>query len=151
MKDTKTANLIAALHPKAIPHFQGFIDDVEQGLGIIIRVTYGLRSFEEQRAIYNQGRITPGPKVSNAPPGFSFHNYGLAIDVCELKGGKLNWNFDFAKLKPYGDKHLLRWGGTFKSIVDKPHFEISFGYTIRQLYQKYVDKDFIAGTKYLNL
>lgn len=139
------------LHPKARPFFKNFIEDAEGGLGITMRVTYGLRTFDEQRAIYNQGRITPGPKVSNAPPGFSFHNYGLAIDVCELKDGKLNWDFDFNKLKTYSDKYLLRWGGTFKSIVDKPHFEISFGYTIRQLYQKYVDKDFIDGTKYLNL
>lgn len=151
MRDSKSAITLVGLHPKARPFFKNFIEDAEEALNITLRITYGIRTFEEQQAIYNQGRVTPGPIVSYARPGWSFHNYGLAIDVCELKEGRLNWNFDYTKLKPFADKYLLRWGGNFKKIVDKPHYELSFGYSIKELYQKYLNKDFLGDTKYLNI
>lgn len=151
MRDKKSENTLVGLHPKARPFFKNFIEDAESALDITLRITYGMRTFEEQQAIYNQGRVTPGPIVSYARPGWSFHNYGLAIDVCELKEGRLNWNFEYAKLKPFADKYLLRWGGSFKKIIDKPHYELSFGYSIKELYEKYLSKDFITDTKYLNI
>lgn len=131
--------------------FKAFIEEAEAGLGITLRVTQGLRTFEEQALIYAQGRTLPGRIVSNAKPGYSFHNWGLAVDVCPIVKGNLDWRYDFAKLKPFADNQLIRWGGTFKTIIDKPHFEKSFNYTIKQLYQKYLTRDFIPGTKYLRL
>lgn len=35
---------------------------------------------EEQASLYAQGRDKPGLVVTNAKPGLSFHNYGLATD-----------------------------------------------------------------------
>lgn len=43
--------------------------------------TYGYRSFPEQARLYFQGRTLPGPRVTNAGPGLSLHNYGLAVDL----------------------------------------------------------------------
>jgi peptidoglycan L-alanyl-D-glutamate endopeptidase CwlK len=151
MRDQKSASKIKVLHPKAVPIFTKFIEDSEEALDITLRITYGLRTFDEQQAIYDQGRTTPGKIVSYAPPGFSFHNYGLAIDIAELKDGKLNWNFDYGRIRTFSDALNIKWGGTFKKLLDKPHFELSFGYTIRELYAKWLAKDFITGTKYINL
>lgn len=60
--------------------------------GLAATVTSGYRSNQEQAALYSQGR-TPeevanrvhkhgtGGSVTDAPPGYSAHNYGLAIDI----------------------------------------------------------------------
>ena len=41
----------------------------------------GLRTLEEQAALYASGRGgAPGPILTRATPGLSFHNYGLASD-----------------------------------------------------------------------
>lgn len=45
-------------------------------------VICGTRSFEEQQTLFDQGRTKPGPIVTKARPGESFHNFGLAVDVC---------------------------------------------------------------------
>lgn len=50
--------------------------------GIEIRVTSTLRTFAEQAQLYAQGRTKPGQIVTRAKPGQSWHNYGLAVDVC---------------------------------------------------------------------
>lgn len=54
-------------------------DDIE------IKIIATLRDWQEQQNIYNQGRTTPGPIVSNATPGNSIHNWGCAFDVGILK------------------------------------------------------------------
>lgn len=43
--------------------------------------TWGYRTHKEQAALYAQGRTKPGAKVTNARPGFSAHNWGIAVDV----------------------------------------------------------------------
>ena len=43
------------------------------------------------------------------------------------------------------------WGGNFKKFKDFPHFEMTFGNGWRELLAKYNNKDFIAGTNYVNI
>jgi len=76
---------------------------LEKDLGFEIRVTQGKRSTAEQRAIWIQGRgdlasvnqlrsevgmppITDAQNkvVTHAPPGHSWHEYGLAVDVVPM-------------------------------------------------------------------
>jgi peptidoglycan L-alanyl-D-glutamate endopeptidase CwlK len=59
---------------------------------IEIRVTQGLRSWDVQNALYQQGRTTPGHVVTHAPPGHSWHNFGLAVDVAPFQAGLPDWN-----------------------------------------------------------
>ena len=40
----------------------------------------GFRTWEEQQELFDKGRKTKGETVTNAPPGWSAHNYGIAID-----------------------------------------------------------------------
>lgn len=153
MKDKVSNSRIILLHPKVRDDFHAFVEEAEEELGIILRVVQGLRTFDEQQAIYDQGRTKPGKIVTNAPPGSSYHNYGLAIDVAPLieNGTKMDWGFDYKKLLPYAKKYDLVWGGNFKSIVDKPHFEKTLGYNWRTLLQKHKNKEYIEGTKYVNI
>lgn len=42
-----------------------------------------------------------------------------------------------------------RWGGDWISWKDMPHMEKTFGYTVKQLKELYLAKDFIPGTTYV--
>lgn len=144
MKDKISIERVAKLHPKVRSLFTQFINDAELNLNVTLRVSQGLRTIAEQDALYVQGRTKPGNIVTNAKGGSSYHNYGLAIDLVELKDGKVNWDFDYKKLKPYADKYGIVWGGTFKSIVDKPHFEISFGFKPSQLKNMRIENNYVV-------
>lgn len=66
-------------------------NEVESKHGIKLRVAQATRTIAQQNALYAQGRTAPGRIVTNAKGGESYHNYGLAIDVIEIKNGKTNW------------------------------------------------------------
>ena len=112
--------------------------------GIPLTVTFTLRSMETQAALYAQGRTKPGKIVTNAKPGYSFHNYGLALDVVPTELLKLpNWGDNpkdqaradalWAKVGAIGKAIGFRWGGDFRTIRDRPHFEWSGALTLADL------------------
>jgi uncharacterized protein RhaS with RHS repeats len=105
-------------------------------------IDFGLRSGEEQDRLYAQGRTAPGPKVTNAKAGQSFHNYGLAIDVYPLKNGHMNFGATRTDYLPLWDAAMragqqtgttIEWGGFWKSPPDMPHFQITGGLSIKDL------------------
>jgi len=162
MKDNISTERLEKLHPKVKSSFKSFIEESEKTFNTTFRIVQGLRTIQEQDALYNQpwdgkdndgdGKIDEADeKVTNAKGGSSYHNYGLAIDIVEILNGKANWNFEYKNLKLIAVKYGLDWGGDFKSIVDKPHFQKTLGYSISSLRDKYSKKDFIKGTQYLNL
>lgn len=162
MKDQISIARIQALHPKVRDVFFKFITEAENTFNTTFRVAQGFRTFDEQQALYNQpsdhkdndgdGKVDESDeKVTNAPAGKSYHNYAIAVDLVEIANGKVNWNFQYSKLLPIARKYGLEWGGSWTSFKDLPHFQLTLGYTIQQLYAKYLKKDFINGTQYLNL
>jgi len=151
MRDKISISRIQALHPTIRPDVKSFITEAEEALDITLRIVEGLRTIDEQNALYAQGRTTPGKIVTRAKGGSSYHNYGLAIDLVEIKDLKANWDFDYKKLLPWAQKYGFTWGGSFKSILDKPHFEKTFGNNWRDLLDKHKKGKFISGTKYVLL
>lgn len=127
------------------------------------RITQGLRTFAEQQALYNQGRTTKGPIVTHAKAGQGFHNYGLAVDFCLIVNGKQAiWNEtedfdkdlmpDWLEVVDSFKRQGFKWGGDWSGKKrDSPHFEMTFGYTWRQLLDKHNKKDFIPGTTYVRI
>src|SRR5678815_3524889 len=115
MKDPISIKRIKGLHPKVIDDFRNFITDAENALGIVIRVSQGMRTFEEQAALYELGRTKAGKIVTKAKPGSSYHQYGLAVDLVELvnNGKELDWNYDMSKLVPFAEKYQIGWGGNW--------------------------------------
>jgi len=116
-------------------------------IGVHPFITETLRSFERSDALYAQGRTKPGSIVTNAKGGSSYHNYAMAIDFANQINGKIDWKVDknWLKVVEVFKKYGFKWGGDFNSIKDYPHFEMSFGYTVKQLLALYnagkVDKD----------
>lgn len=132
---------IDTLHPLIRQEVRQLVEKVNSQIltsSVKMVVTQGLRTFDEQHKLYLQR-----PKVTNADAGQSIHNYGLAFDFCLVDGGRTIWDTvkDFDNDKTPDWMEVVKvfkaagyaWGGDFRSIVDKPHFEKTFGHTWQQL------------------
>lgn len=79
---------------------------------------WGVRSFEEQARLFEQGRTLPGSVVTNAEAGESAHNYGCASDWTIFKDKLPLWpRYDDPCWSVYAaacEKAKARWGGMFK-------------------------------------
>ena len=96
--------------------------------GITFRVTQGVRTWSEQAALYAQGRTAPGPVVTNAAPGHSYHNYGLAVDVVPLGVSGPDWNLShpvWQRLVDVGTSLGLTSGTQWRTFPDWPHFQLT--------------------------
>lgn len=123
----------------------------------ICRFAHTYRSNKEQDLLYAKR-----PKVTNARGGESYHNYGLAIDIVLLKDTNGDGTFETASwetnvdfdgdgvadwmeivkiFKSYG----WEWGGDWK-FTDMPHFQKTYGLSIKQLQAKTKG---IGGTNFL--
>jgi len=149
MKDTKTIERIQLLHPKVREEVSDIYDEICEALTgrAICRFAYTLRTFKEQQDLYEIGRSRPGKKVTNASAGMSYHNYGLAIDIVLIIDGKnASWDIksdfdgdkkaDWQEIVTIFKQHGWTWGGDWK-FTDYPHFEKTFGYSVRDLLAKH--------------
>lgn len=121
-----------ALLSKVNPVLAARIQAVASNLasqGITIIVCQGLRTVEEQDALYAQGRTTPGKIVTNAKGGQSWHNFGLAVDCApENPDASIDWNASHPQWKAMeaaGVKMGLVSGANWVRIVDAPHFQMT--------------------------
>jgi len=164
MRDSISLDRCNKLHPKVRAEVISAIDKAEAGFPpkMMVRIVQGLRTIAEQDALYSKGRTTPGPKVTNAKGGSSYHNYGLAIDFAIMhdkdgdgkfeelswdtvldydKDGKIDWQEVVAQFEAIG----WAWGGKFRTFKDYPHCEKSFGFKPSELLKMVragkVDKD----------
>lgn len=132
---------ITKLHPK----LQDKIAELEvlcKKNGLKIKITECLRTVAEQDALYAQGRTKPGKIVTNAKGSTysSMHLWGVAVDVCRDDGKGAYYDNDgfFTKVGKLGQSIGLEWGGSWKSIVDKPHFQLpDWGSTTSKLKSLY--------------
>lgn len=85
-----------------------------------------LRTFEESDLLYQKGRTRPGPIVTNAKAGQSYHNYGLALDFALQIDGKTVWDVtdDWRLVANIFKAHGWGWGGDWSvKFRDYPHVE----------------------------
>jgi len=104
-----------------------------------VRIVEGFRTFERQTELYNQGRTTPGAVVTNAKAGQSLHNYGVAADFVFRREGYNASDTLWALLGDVGKKQGFEWGGDWKGFVDKPHFEMRLGHSLKDFQNNKVD------------
>lgn len=123
--NTASDQRLKEVHPELARRVRELVQRLSKR-GVVIEVVQGLRSFEAQQALYEQGRTRKGPVVTNARPGQSFHNYGLAVDLCPFKAGKPDWDDEgaFDAFGAEASKLGLEWGGTWRH-PDRPHVELS--------------------------
>ena len=156
--DKVTLDRIQRLHPIIRDEVSVAYKEINEALGgaVFCRFAYTLRTFKEQDDLYALGRTKAGKIVTNARGGFSYHNFGLALDIVLIRKttGQAIWDIstDFDNdrksdwmeivtiLKSFG----FEWGGDWK-FKDYPHFQKTKGYSIRQLLSLYqqnkVDKN----------
>ncbi len=114
---------------------------------IYVQFSSGYRSFERQADIFGQGRPwytwngkncgSNGNVVSNAMPGQSVHNYGLAVDyfLTTDDGQDSIWtvNHNWKRVAEIAKGLGFTWGGDWTSFKDYPHLELTGGLTWRDL------------------
>jgi len=125
VSNNRISQLDARLQPLA-----NFAVNMLYAQGQPVRVVQGVRTFAEQDALFEIGRrgIVGERKVTNARGGESPHNFGEAVDVYPLEGGKVGippvsdsrWQAIGNSGKAVG----LKWGGDFKTLKDYPHWEL---------------------------
>ncbi len=146
--DAASEAKLAKVNPELANRVRAMAADLK-AQGINVRVTDGLRTFEEQNALYAKGRTAPGNIVTKVRGGGSFHNYGLAVDVVPLdKNGKANYNVGkdvWNKIGAAGQKQGLTWGGAWKGFVDQPHFQLDGGKTSAKSYLDTYNKKGLQG------
>ena len=123
---------LVGVHPRLIAAAKRILYAMAE-LGHPMVVTDGLRSLEQQAFLYAQGRTKPGKVVTNADGVRAKSNHqakddglGYAIDCAFLVNGRPSWD-DAHPWRLYGEaakSQGLRWGGEFKTIVDRPHIEL---------------------------
>jgi peptidoglycan L-alanyl-D-glutamate endopeptidase CwlK len=134
----KSAAKLGGLIPCVKAAAEALIDR-SYAAGVPIVITQGLRTIAEQDDLYAQGRTKPGAIVTNARGGYSNHNFGVAVDFALLtndgrsvswdtrldgdRDGIADWNEVVAIAKTLG----FAWGGDWKTFLDLPHFEMTFG------------------------
>jgi peptidoglycan LD-endopeptidase CwlK len=97
---------------------------------INLQIPQALRTYQSQDALYAQGRTTPGKIVTDVRGGFSWHNFGLAVDVVpeEAIAGQPDWNTAhpvWARLISIGEGLGLVSGSTWRTFPDFPHFQLT--------------------------
>ena len=115
---------LSKLMPAFAAKVRTLIENLHQR-GFEVEITQGLRTFEEQSALYAQGRTRKGPKVTNAKAGQSLHNYGLAVDFALFTDGKYSWPEPHDVWLAIGQEavKLGLEAGYFWPKPDKPHVE----------------------------
>lgn len=133
---------IEDLEPTTRDLCRRFLAECEKA-GIALRVVHTLRTWDEQAKLYAQGRTLPGPVVTKARPGYSWHNFGRAFDVC-FKGSRPyppEEDARWSHIGSIGHALGLNWGGPNgkgdRFTWDRPHFEYRNGATLAGLRAAY--------------
>lgn len=143
--DSANKKRIDTLDYRVRPWAYKFISLCEK-YGVWVLIIEAKRSIERQGKLFAIGRSEPGDIVTNAKPGWSFHNYGFAFDFCPIVDGKCAWTRldlfklcgELAQTLKFEWGALKKYGGDFNTINDRPHLQMRFGLTIR---------DFISGKR----
>lgn len=140
--DPRTMDHIATLDEKARERFMQFArlaKATAATLGCDYVMIAGNRSWAEQDALYEIGRVTGGARVTNAKGGQSNHNFGIAGDFGVFQGKAY---LDTSKPELAARVHRacslhaaacgLAWGGSWQAFTDLPHYEIETGLSMMQ-------------------
>ncbi len=134
--DPRSAAMIATLLPaaqRAARRLLAAANDGRLGPGVMVKVICGTRTYAEQTALYTQGRTTPGPIVTDAPAGYSNHNFGIAFDIGIFVRGEYEDESPFyAQVGALGRSQGLEWGGDWTSFPDEPHFQLPWSGSLAQ-------------------
>lgn len=131
----RSKNNLVGIHPDLVRLMNEAIKDSP----IDFTITDGVRTTQQQRSLYEQGRTKPGAIVTNADGVNNKSNhqaksdgYGYAVDLYPYYNKSVQLN-DVKNLRLIANhikevaKRLdigIQWGGDWKTFKDYPHFEL---------------------------
>lgn len=130
--DERTRKNLETLRPKAVKRIVPFVRRaiaIAESMGVQAKVIQGFRNKQQQEAAKRRG-------ASKAGWGYSWHNFGIAIDLGLFKGGSyvdsdnpdLAWTI-YSAIGEIAPEFNMEWGGSWVSFVDSPHFHLDMGYS----------------------
>lgn len=131
--DALSESRLSEVHPRLAERVRQMAE-LLQAENITIRVVQSLRSWDNQQALYDEGRDANGTiidrskVVTNAKPGHSYHNFGLAVDVAPFDAGIPDWNANhpaWKRIVAVGQSVGLISGSTWRAFPDWPHFQMT--------------------------
>lgn len=135
--DGRSEAVIATLVPKAQVMARRFLIAAKP-FRLTVKLLSGTRTYKEQDALFAQR-----PKVTNARGGQSNHNFGIAWDVGIFGPTGYYTGKTAAEDRAYSELSKLvmpalaplglEWGGAWRSIVDKPHYQLATGKSVTQV------------------
>lgn len=134
--------MLPAERPKlypAVDRLRRQLRDIMAAVGQPIVITGEYRTFAEQDALYALGRTKPGTIVTNARGGDSMHNWRCAFDVAFATPTGVSYDGPWNMVGAIGKILGLEWGNDWSSFKDKPHFQLTLGYTLDDFKQGKVD------------
>lgn len=96
------------------------------------RIYYVCRTCQEQARLYAQGRTTPGDIVTDAKPGQTPHEFGLAVDVVLIVDGQEVWDY----------RHPA-WNRLWAAVLASPTLHSGHNFP-----PKFIDNDHIQSLKW---
>lgn len=113
---------------------------------------HGRKSLEKVNVLRDKAGLPPITAAENTwrtnakTIKYSYHGYGLAFDIAIVSpnGKTIEWNVkktdwnadgisDWLQVGALAKRVELEWGGTWSSSPDIPHYQYTFGLTIRDL------------------
>ena len=131
--DTASEARLQLVHPVLADKVRKMADQLKIS-GVTIKVTQGLRSWNDQLSLWLKGRDVQGNVidaskiVTKAAPGHSWHNFGLAVDVAPFTDNTPDWNLDhpvWKKIVSVGTGLGLESGSEWRTFPDWPHFQLT--------------------------
>ncbi len=117
-------------------NFRRFVQEVQQKLGYNVLITSSYRSYSQQASEYAENS-------SNSKPGYSPHNFGIALDinlVNQKDSSKMIKKASSAEawrntgIVALAKKYGMRWGGEFENYYDPVHFDFANIYPTAHLH-----------------
>lgn len=111
----------------------------ESDIDLMVVCTY--RDNEMQQWMYESGRERTGPILTYTRPGWSYHNWRMAFDVCPLLGGRPIWHAKgrvqarlWKLIIELGKSVGLESGSDFRAYKrEYGHFQLTEGLSIHDL------------------
>ncbi len=146
--DLRSEINIATLLPVAQAAARRFMAEAIPAMaakGVGIQIICGTRSYQQQDALYAQGRTAPGLKVTNAPGGYSNHNFGIAWDIGLFRGKVyLEDSPLYLECAAIGRYQGLDCGAYWDSITDEPHYNLKTDLTLAQMRERVANGQAVA-------
>lgn len=126
------------------PFAQKLIKAVQnaRNAGIPVEIFETYRTIERQRHLYAKGRTSAGPKRTNARPGRSWHNYGIAADIVMRDENGYNWDKTnlYVSAAKYFEAQGLYWSGRNQRFVELVHYQLPCSFSIYEVESKRKEK-----------